>query len=252
MSQNKSIRTSVIFVIVLGIAALISSIFYASSLLAIVGFCLVFWGALLLYIVPTKSNYLAIFLHASSEVANANIEKMLSAYGSHQHGIYLPAKWVPSMKNVDAIPVFVPKKLIEQNKLNEKDLLSIPGLYLTPPGAGLCRILETQVGNSFSNINVQQFLEIIPSLLTKITGFAEVAKAQISENTLTIELTKNMFDATCQATDEEPQTHKQVGCLLSSSLACAIAKVTNTPVMITSEVRNLQAKTTKIEYRVLA
>jgi hypothetical protein len=254
LSQNKSlgIKALVIAIIGLGIAVLIASTHFISSFLAIAGFSLVFWGAILLYIIPTKINQLAIFLHASAEVASGNIEQMLLKNGSEKQGIYIPAKWnTASQNNEDSISVFVPAASYDQDQLNEKQIPNLLGVYIKPPGAGLCKILEGQVGNSFFNLNIQKFMEILPSLLTQITGFAEFVNVRFNQNTLMVEITKSIFEATCLETDKQPRTHKQVGCLMSSALACALVKVTGKPVVILSEIRNLQGKTTKIDYKVM-
>lgn len=201
---------------------------------------------------PNKNNQLAFFLHASAEVASGNIEQLLLKNGSDKRGIYIPVKWNPAPQtNEDSITVFVPTDSYDQDHLNEKQMHNLKGIYIKPPGAGLCKILESQGGTSFLNVRIQQFIEILPILLTKITGFAEFVNVQLSQNTLMVEIEKSIFEATCLETDKQPLTHKQVGCLLSSAVACALVKVTGEPVVILSEIRDLQSKTTKIDYRIM-
>jgi len=76
-------------------------------------------------------------------------------------------------------------------------------------------------------------------------------KIQIQGNTITIQITESILDDICRQTDSQQKTHRQVGCLLSSAIACALAKATGKPVTIQNETRNQETKTTKIEYELL-
>ena len=80
---------------------------------------------------------------------------------------------------------------------------------------------------------------------------AEKAEIQIQGNTVTVEITGSVLDEICRQTDSQPKTHKQVGCFLSSAIACALAKSTGKPVTIQNETRNQETKTTQIEYEML-
>jgi hydroxymethylpyrimidine/phosphomethylpyrimidine kinase len=74
---------------------------------------------------------------------------------------------------------------------------------------------------------------------------------QIQGKTVTLEITSSILDEICRQTDSQPRTHKQVGCLLSSAIACALAKASGKPVTIQNETRNQETKTTQIEYQIL-
>ena len=80
---------------------------------------------------------------------------------------------------------------------------------------------------------------------------AENAEIQIQGNTVTLEITGSILNEICRQTDSQPKTHKQVGCLLSSAIVCALAKATGKPITIQNETRNQETKTTHIEYEIL-
>jgi hypothetical protein len=91
----------------------------------------------------------------------------------------------------------------------------------------------------------------LPKLLVEGLELAEKAEIQIQGNAVTVEITGSLLDEICRQTDSQPKTHKQVGCLMSSAIACALAKTTGKPVTIQDETRNQETKITRIEYQIL-
>lgn len=79
---------------------------------------------------------------------------------------------------------------------------------------------------------------------------AESVEIQIQGNTVSVEVVGSVLDEVCRQTDSQPRTHRQVGCLLSSAIACTLAKATGKLVTIQNETRNQETETTHIEYQV--
>jgi hypothetical protein len=75
--------------LLLGLVALLGSILSSSYILAFIGLELTFWGALFLYIKPTKYVKLEL-LNATSFSTLANMERILSNAETAFKGIYLP------------------------------------------------------------------------------------------------------------------------------------------------------------------
>lgn len=90
----------------------------------------------------------------------------------------------------------------------------------------------------------------LPKLLIEHLEIAETAEIQAQNGKVTIELTGNIFTEICQETQIHPKTHQAVGCLLSSAIACALAKATGKAITITKETKNPSNKTTIIEYQI--
>ncbi len=119
--------------LLLGVALVAVSAFYASSFLAISGLAMIFWSAILFYIKPVKHVPLPLF-NASAEAICSNIERVLIELNLTEKGIYLPPK---SLKDVENSLVFVPfilkTPLPTSNETNER-LFCNPrtGVFLTP------------------------------------------------------------------------------------------------------------------------
>src|SRR5665647_1874909 len=132
MSRLKRTTFSKIVVftmLLLGIGIVVVSAFYASSFLAILGVAIIFWGALLLYVTPSKHVPLTL-LNAAAEAAVANIEQLISELNLAERGVYLPPK---NLKNTEFSLIFIPKTpktpLLTPDETNEKT-----GAFITPPG----------------------------------------------------------------------------------------------------------------------
>ena len=107
------------------------------------------------------------------------------------------------------------------------------------------------MGSLFTKADLNETKSKLPKILVEDLELAEKAEIQIQSNKVTLEITGSILDEICRQTDSLPKTHKQVGCLLSSAIACALAKSTGKPVIIQNETRNIETKTNRIEYQIL-
>jgi hypothetical protein len=238
--------------VTLGIILVIVSALYASSFLAILGVAIIFWGAILLYVTPSKHVPLKL-VNASTEAAVANIERLILELNLAERGVYLPPK---NLRNIEFSLVFIPETLKTplptSEETNEKMLTTEKtGAFVTPPGSALSRLFEEELGFSFTKADLKQIQNKLPKLLVEDLELAQNAEIQIQDNTVTVEITGSVLDEICRQTDSQPRTHKQVGCLLSSAIACVLAKSAGKPVTIQNETRNQETKTTRIEYKIL-
>ena len=245
-------QITVFIMLLLGVGLVVVSAFYASSFLAILGVAIIFWGAILLYVTPSKHVPLTLF-NASAEAAATNIERLILQLNLEERGVYLPPK---NLRNSESSLVFIPETrktpLPTPEESNEKQLThGKTGAFITPPGSALSRLFEEELGFSFTKTDLNQIQNKLPKLLVEDLELAENVEIQIQGNTVTVEITGGILDEVCRQTDSQPKTHKQVGCLLSSAIACALAKATGRPVTIQNETRHQETKTTHIEYQIL-
>lgn len=243
-------KAAAISMFVLGLAFVIISAFYVSSFLVILGVALLFWGAVLLYITPTRHVPIAM-LYAEAEVNASNIERIINESGVSLNGIYLPPR---NLKNVDSSLVVIPKEskitlpspgeMTDSLVTNRKD-----GVLIVPPGAALCRLFEQGLRVSFARLDLKQLQVKLPNLLVEDMELAESAEINVRGNVVVVEVRGSVFDEVCGQMANQPRTHELVGCLLSSAIACALAKTVGEPVIIQQEIRILETETTKITYQ---
>ncbi len=237
---------------VLGLVLVIISMFYVSSIIAILGVALFLGGAILLYVTPTRQVPIAMF-NAEAEVSASNIERIITESGVSLLGIYLPPR---NLKIADSSFVFIPKKpkITLPSPEDITDSLTINrkgGVLIVPTGSALSRYFERELGFSFTKTDLLQLQFKLPKLIVEDLQLAEEVEIQMQGNTVTVEIIGSLLDEICRQTDFQPKTHKQVGCLLSSAIACALAKASGQPLTIQNETRNQETKTTNIEYQIL-
>jgi hypothetical protein len=239
--------------VTIGIVSVGLSAFYASSYLAILGASFLFWSGILFYIAPSKYIPVA-FLTASTTTNMSNIERLLSQLNFPQKGIYLPPK---NLQDPESSLVFLSKTpkqdlpTAQETTLNHLLSDNQDSLLLTPPGFGLSKIFEEKLGMSFTKTDLTHIQKSLPKILTENLEIIQNMDIQTQNNFITIELAGNIFQDDCQETQKYPHAHNALGCLLSSSIACALAKATGKPVTIENEEISNDGKTTKFEYRLL-
>jgi hypothetical protein len=245
-------QITVFTMFLLGIGIVAVSAFYASSFLAVLGMAIIFWGAILIYVTPSKQVPLTL-LNVSAEAAVANIERLILELNLSEKGVYLPPK---NLKNIEYSLVFIPEtsrtSLPTSEEVTEK--LFTKGktsVFVIPPGSALSRLFEEELGFPFTKTDLNQIRHKLPKLLVEDLELAENAEIHIQGNTVTMEITGSILDQICRQTDFQPKTHNQVGCLLSSAIACVLAKASGKPVTIQRETHNQETKTIQIEYQIL-
>jgi hypothetical protein len=237
--------------LVLGLASLPASAFYSSYVLAFMGLGLTFWGALLLYLTPSK--YVKVELLNATAISNLpNIERILSTTKTNTKGIYLSPK---HLKDYTSSLIFIPAQPGEPlptpeetdtEKLHSKNP---NGIFLTPPGLGLSKLFEKKLGKSFTETDLEDVQKELPKLFEK----SEITKnmdIQTEENSVTVDLGNHIFKGLCEETRKLEKTHETVGCPLSSAIACALAKASGKPVTIEKDTQNLDGST-RIQYKLL-
>ena len=256
-----SAKIAIICIEILAIAALAVSAMYFSSFLAIIGFSLLFWGAILLYLIPIKSNC-DILVSAAAQPASENIERFLSQNNLTQNGIYLSTdylnlnpgifKKLRRLEDVESAIVFIPSTTFTMQDSNSQIRVNLKdGVFFAPPGGALCRIIEQQLRKSFSLVLPYEFSAALSRVLAKELRLVESIETKIEEDSANVKVTKSVFKMNCRDTDKQPQTHKQVGCLLSSSIACALAKTINKPVIKENESQNSHGEIMQLQYKFL-
>jgi len=236
-----------------GAVALAFSIYYASSILAFIGLGLVFWGAILFALTPTKLVKLEL-LNAVASPALSNIDRVIVNSDLSARGIYLPPRY---LKDFESSLVFIPSKdertLPKPEEVEEEKLYSKTpnGVFLTPPGIALAKIFEKEIGTSFTKTDLNYVQENLPKLFVEDLEIAEETDVETENNTFTVRITNHIFKDVCEEARKHQKLRETVGCPLCSAIACALAKATGELVTIEGEELSKNGKTIKIRYRIL-
>jgi len=237
----------------LGIIVLVFSIICTSSILGFTGLGLTFWGALLLYITPSKHVQLEL-LNAMVTPALANIEKIMNTFNLREEGIYLPPKY---SENLESSLVFIPSKdgqaLPKPEDIDEENLYreNPNGILLTPPGIALAKLFEKTLGKSFKTTDLNYVQKNLPKLLIEDMQIAEDVNLKKENNTITMEMMNHTFTEICQETRKSRKAYTAVGCPLSSAIAIVLTQALRKPVTIEKSRLSADARTIETQYRII-
>jgi hypothetical protein len=239
MDTEKSRMNRISYIILLiGLILFLVSMISASSYVAILGTAAVFWGIILFYIKPSRHLPLD-FFDILTQSQFSNTERILNTFDSNEKGIYLPPK---NLRNIESSMIFIPKfseTVLPIAETDNEELLyskQTNCLFLTPPGIGLSKLLEREGSITFTRVDFKTFKETLPKILIDRLELAEELEINTEDGHIAISITGSVFDDNCNQAKDYPRTHTQVGCVLSSALACILAKVLNQPILIQDDI----------------
>jgi hypothetical protein len=210
---------------------------------------LTFWGAILLYITPSKHVPLQL-LNAVATSPMLNIERVLEESDLHEKGIYLSPKHLTDFESsLIFIPATAEQNLPTPEQTSQKKLYSQNpiGALLTPPGLALSMLFEKELGMSFTKIDLKTLEEKLPKLLVENLELAEQVEVKSQGNKVNISIRNTVLNQICAETRNLQKVHNQIGNVLSSALACALAKTTGKSVTIEKEELTEDGKNAQIE-----
>jgi len=249
-SKVDLIKIARLALLLTGVCLLAVSTLYTSSFLAIIGLSILFWSIILFYIKPVKHVPLTL-LTAVAETNTSNIERILIELDLTEKGVYLPPK---NLQNLETSLIFIPKTSkatlpLPQETAEKLYTQQQNGILLTPPGLALANLFQQELNNQFTRLSLTELPNILSKLLVQKLEIVQDAEAEIQGNTINIILANSLLSDLCVNASKQPRTHLQVGCILSSAIACVLAQVTGKPIIIQNETQTPETKTTTITYQ---
>ena len=226
----------------------------SSQVLAFIGLGLTLWGALFLFITPTKyvegsllGSTAIIYYETIDRILN---DRKYSSFGYHippfPQNAYLPDHLIGLKKMV----VFVPAKDSDQipaiDSLAEgKFMVKKPeGFLIIPPGLGLLGKIEKDFSIDFTKTSIDDLCELMPKFVLDNLNLAKAMELEVGENQVGIKLYDSIYKGLYQ-NDVSLKSISFLGCPIISAVACALAKATGKSV----SVQDLQASGAQINGR---
>jgi hypothetical protein len=234
--------------IIFGIISLFISISLNSQILAFIGLGLVFWGVILLYIQPEEQSKKILF----EQITNHTLEtlnKLVIELDYKGKALYLPAKYFQNpetskvfiSKNPEDI-IFNPNQLI--NLENQLFISNPKGILITPPGSEILKLFEEKLGINLSQANLNYLIQNLPKVFTEDLEIAEKLEIDTEQETnskgnekidfgkIKIRIKNPIFKNINEKNPKFSQIVNLIGFPISSAIACALTKVTGSPVVI--------------------
>jgi len=239
----------------IGIAILVLSIIYASSISAFIGLALLFWGIILTYI-QTEEYARQILLDATTLSTLSTLNQIMQKLDCKGKAIYLPPKYFTDPEMVKA---YIPKQnnrkppTPEQIQKQETQLfLDDPeGILLEPPSTQLLGLLEKTLGISFVRIDLKYLQQNLPRTFIEDLEISRNLQIESENNKIRVTIEDSIYYNLHRETQKLTDVYNALGCPLSSALACALAKATGKPITIENQQIDEETKSIIIEYRVV-
>ena len=263
-------KTISIVLLILGTISLLGAIAYSSTIPALIGLGLIFWGIILTYI-QTSEYVKARILDTTVMPLLTTLDQTLKTLDYAGKAVYLPPKY---LNDPETTKIYISKQhndTLPQPEITQKLELqpshaNAQGMLITPPAAELTKLFETTLGTSLLNMNLEDLQQRLPKVLIEdleVMTDIELKQVTRGETEKTIEPSKTDYDTIlvkftttaykniCKRANELSAIHANVGCPLTSALASALAKTTGKPITIQNQEVSEDGATTQTEYLIL-
>lgn len=218
-----------------GILGTILSIVYESTVLAFIGLTLAFWGCLFLLLVPGEYVESKMMDSLCSSSLSA-IDQVISDSNCQGEAVYIPVPreaYLPYLTRIKTEFIYIPKRNVKIEKAMEQAFMKNPrGLRLTPPGLGLANLMEGRCKAGFHNLDIDMLTDVLPSIAVRELEMADEFKLRLEGNRIRT-VAKNPFcKDLCKEASKMHHICPNVGCPLSSSIACILTRAALKPVAI--------------------
>jgi hypothetical protein len=260
-----------LILIFLGTASLVAGIAFSSTVPALIGLGLVFWGIILTYIQTNEYVERKIF-DSTTTTLLTTLNETLETLEFKGKAIYLPPKY---LSDPETTKIYIPRQDIEalfpapdaiQKLAMQPSHRNAEGILITPPAAKLVKLFETAIGTSFLNtslLDLQQRLpkaliddlEVVTDFEIKLSVSKEneqpIKQVNTSSERIRVKFVTTTYKNTFKHTAQLSAIHANIGCPLTSALASALAKTTGKPVIIESEQISEDGVRTQVDYLIL-
>ena len=230
--------------LILGAAALLGAIAYASTILAFIGLGLSFYGMLFLFIRPNKYIESKILESAFSPIETLDL--LLAQLGYRGRGIYVPGG------NPTGVTLFVPKgdgnQLSMRLGAHENEIVtnSSGGITLSPPGLTLERQIEGELGVDLPKRGLRYLEEKLPKVLIEDLQIVRDMHMLVDGSRVRFRYDGSVY---CDHLWNGTGSHS-TGCPLCSALACILVKATERSVVHEDQAR-VRHQTFESTYQIL-
>jgi hypothetical protein len=238
-----------------GSAILVGSMVVSSSVWAMVGLPLVFWGILFFFLKPT-SLVKAELLDIASISLLKNVNRLVSEADLKGRGVYLPPKYLKDLKEglvfISAKDeLYVPDLEEVGESGNVVFLKKQKGVFLVPSGVALVNLCEKELGTSFAKENLDYLMINLPKVFIEALEIAKDFEFNIEGDKVEARLQESIFKDLCHTSKIDLVICRSFGCPLCSSIACALTRASGKPVIIEEKNISQDQKIIDIYYRIL-
>jgi hypothetical protein len=247
--QRRNTTIVGIFLLGVGMAALMAAVIAASSILVFIGLGLTLWGTLTFFIQP-KNYVRSDLMNATAISSLKTIDHMMVGMGYREKGVYMSAG------NSEKAVVFVPSEpfsMIPQLSGSEdKVFLNNPeGLLVPPPGLALAGLIENKLGFKLKDCGVEAIVEALPKVLVEDLEIVKDVEIEVKEDSVRFKLYDSIYADFCSEV-RETSRRCGLGCPMCSALASILALATGKPVLYEEDRTSEDHRLTESVYQLIS
>jgi hypothetical protein len=235
----------------LGLLLIALAIYYSHNVSAFIGIALTFWGALLLYIRPTKFIRKEI-LDATTIEPIKFAPKLLEELDYRGTPTYISPRTLTGLRTATICVTKTEKSPLptDEELSKEETMLTNPdAIKMTPPGLGLSNLIEKELKTNFSTVDLEYLQNNLEKALVEGLEIAESFEMEVTQPTIQVKLKNTIYDTIIDSI-KDSEKQQRIGDPMSSAIACILARSTHQPITIEKIERNPKEKTTQITYKV--
>jgi hypothetical protein len=220
-----------------GLGVLFLSVNFNSTILVFIGLGCVFWGVILINVKSGKYVKEDLLLTATPSLM-ASLRKIILELDYCGDAIYLPPKYLQDFESSKVFINKTSKKILPlEDRIQGTNNVfgkNPEGLILTPPGFDLCKLFEETLQTKFTQKDLGFFEANIRKLIVENLEIAQNIQLDKIENLIHIKIENSVYGNTG---------------VLSSAIACVIAKTTNNLVIIENRETSKKGRIIDLYYR---
>ncbi len=246
--------------LVIGTVSIGISFLLELQILALVGLGLIFWGALLFFVSPSR-NIAASLLYKSSDSFYITVDRIMENYNFKGKGYHIPSYpkdvYLPEhLKGLKDVLVYISAQgtnempPVEELAASKFMLKDSKGVLISPPGLGLLEEMESKLKVDLTKTSVIELCEILPSFLLENFDIAKDLTISPKGYNIDLRLTDSIY-GNLYGTAKHSKSVSILGCPIASAVACALAKSSGKAVVIQRYRVSIDGLTVEIQFNII-
>ncbi|GIU71174.1 MAG: hypothetical protein KatS3mg003_0653 [Candidatus Nitrosocaldaceae archaeon] len=212
----------------LGGVSLLSAYAYNSLVLTFIGLGLVLFGSVIFYALPNRSIPVK-SLHSTISIIRS-LSSILNNLGYKGRAIFLYPTTLSGLANGYT---FIPKDsniLPSEDRLNREEFFHNNGLLIPAHAQSMVKLLEDSLDTNLLTLELPELIAKVEQFFIEDLRIIDNITFDIKDDMITVKIDSKEMADICRKVNSFDDNH--LGCIICSSLALMISKVTGIPVVI--------------------
>jgi hypothetical protein len=231
--ERQPTRKSGLAFLFIGIVSLVSSIVFASYIVAFLGLGLTFWGALFLFVRPV--TYVKSSLLDSAVLSSLRtLDRVLTELNYQGNAVYLPPKSLEGTKE-GILFIAAEKESVMpaiEEVLQGKFFVNPHGICLVPLGQGLVNLFEKELGVNLFKTDYSYLQNNLPRLFIEDLELVKDFEMDANGDVIHVRIKGAAYSNLCSEVTKLTNICPRIGCPFCSAIAYALVKATGKAVTI--------------------